>query len=146
MNEKLAHVGRCFCGAVEVRVRGEPQAMGFCHCESCRHWSAGPVNAFSLWRPQDFELLQGAEHLGCYAGTPGSRRHWCTRCGGHLFTEHPQAGLVDVYAALLPSLEFRPSVHVHYQERVLAIADGMPKFRDLPAPMGGSGRLLDESA
>src|SRR5207249_6986507 len=38
--------GSCFCGAVKFTVTGEPAAMGYCHCESCRSWSAGPVNAF----------------------------------------------------------------------------------------------------
>ena len=34
--------GSCFCGTVAVTAGGEPAAMGYCHCESCRHWSAGP--------------------------------------------------------------------------------------------------------
>src|SRR5262245_53299221 len=33
------HLGKCFCGAVEIRVTGEPAAMGYCHCTSCRQWS-----------------------------------------------------------------------------------------------------------
>ena len=45
------HTGRCFCGAIEVEARGEPVAMGYCHCSSCRSWSASPVNAFTLWKP-----------------------------------------------------------------------------------------------
>jgi hypothetical protein len=40
------HKGECFCGAVHVEVSGEPEAMGYCHCASCRSWSGGPVNAF----------------------------------------------------------------------------------------------------
>ena len=44
--------GACFCGAVQLTVTGEPAAMGYCHCESCRQWSAGPVNAFTLWKPE----------------------------------------------------------------------------------------------
>ena len=44
----MSHVGRCFCGAVELEVTGSPEAMGYCHCSSCRSWSGGPVNAFSL--------------------------------------------------------------------------------------------------
>src|SRR5207253_10783538 len=28
-----------------LTVCGEPAAMGYCHCESCRSWSAGPVDA-----------------------------------------------------------------------------------------------------
>lgn len=30
--------------------------MGYCHCESCRHWSAGPVNAFTLWKPEALQI------------------------------------------------------------------------------------------
>ena len=43
--------GSCFCGAVRLIVTGEPVAMGYCHCESCRSWSAAPINAFTLWKP-----------------------------------------------------------------------------------------------
>ncbi|NOT53936.1 MAG: aldehyde-activating protein, partial [Deltaproteobacteria bacterium] len=34
--------------------------------------------------------------------------------------------------------------HVHYQETVLKIKDGVPKMRDVPKEMGGSGDLLPE--
>ena len=49
--------GRCFCGEVQFTVTGEPVAMGYCHCESCRAWSAGPINAFSLWKPEALHML-----------------------------------------------------------------------------------------
>jgi len=52
--------------------------------------------------------------------------------------------LVDVYAAMLPTLDFAPSLHVHYGEKVLSITDGLPKMRDLPQEMGGSGIALTE--
>src|SRR5262245_28416309 len=118
------HQGKCFCGAVEFSVSGEPAAMGYCHCASCRHWSAGPVNAFSLLNPAGFKVTRGAEHVGTYAKTPGTHRKWCKLCGGHLYSEHPGLGLHDIYAAMLPSLAFKPGVHVHYQETVLPIRDG----------------------
>ena len=50
------HKGTCFCGRVHFQVTGEPVAMGYCHCESCRHWSAGPVNAFTLWKPEALQI------------------------------------------------------------------------------------------
>lgn len=142
-NEKVLS-GSCFCGEVRFEVRGEPAAMGYCHCDSCRHWSAGPVNAFSLWAPQALEITRGSASIGTYNKTPGSSRRWCTKCGGHLFTDHPAMGLVDVYAALLPELKFEPAVHVHYQQSVLPIRDGKPKLKDMPSEMGGSGLALAE--
>jgi hypothetical protein len=138
------HTGTCFCGTVRFSVSGEPVAMGYCHCESCRHWSAGPVNAFTLWQPGALRILAGEEQIGTYHKTANSFRKWCRACGGHLFTDHPPMGLVDVYAAMLPTLPFRPSVHVSYGEKVLSIHDGLPKLRDFPKEMGGSGVTLPE--
>jgi hypothetical protein len=144
MSSEQLYQGRCFCGAVEFTVSGEPVAMGYCHCQSCRQWSAGPVNAFTLWPPEALTVTRGADSIGSYNKTPRSSRKWCKSCGGHLFTEHPGMGLVDVYAALIPQLTYRPEVHVHYQEAVLQIRDGLPKLRDLPEAMGGSGQSMAE--
>lgn len=138
------HTGHCFCGTVEVTVTGTPEAMGYCHCESCRHWSAGPVNAFSLWPAEAVRITRGEDRLGSYAKTPDSRRRWCMDCGGHVLTEHPRMELVDVYAAVLDDFDFAPGVHVHYQESVLRVTDGLPKLKDLPEAMGGSGAALPE--
>jgi len=144
MSESSVHTGSCFCGAVQLEAHGEPAAMGYCHCDSCRHWSAGPVNAFTLWPPDAVRVTKGADRLRSYNKTPGSTRKWCEECGGHVLTDHPEMGLVDVYAALLPDLPFEPAVHVHYQESVLHIHDGLPKQKDVPAEMGGSGQTLPE--
>jgi len=118
--------------------------MGYCHCASCRHWSAGPVNAFSLWKPEAVRITQGADNIGTYNKTPQSYRKWCKTCGGHIFTEHPGMGLTDVYAACIPKLPFKAGVHVHYQETVLPIKDGVAKLKDVPKEMGGSGVALPE--
>ena len=101
------YAGSCYCGAVQFTVSGEPVAMGYCHCDSCRHWSAGPVNAFTLWKPDAVRITQGAENIGTYNKNPRSYRKWCKSCGGHIFTEHPEWGLTDVYAAVIPELPFR---------------------------------------
>lgn len=136
--------GNCFCGAVGIEATGAPEAMGYCHCESCRAWSAGPVNAFSLWQPNAVSVVKGAEHLRSYAKTPQSERQFCAQCGGHVMTNHPSFGLVDVFAAMLPDLVFQPALHVNSAEAVLKIKDGLPKLKDFPAEMGGSGESLAE--
>jgi len=136
--------GSCFCGAVQLTVTGESAGQGYCHCASCREWSAGPVNAFSLWQSANVKITKGADNLGTYAKTPNSQRKWCKTCGGHVLTEHPAWGLSDVYAAVIPGAPFKPGVHVHYGETVLHIRDGLPKQKDLPKEMGGSGTVLAE--
>lgn len=144
MSDQPTYQGSCFCGAVQLTVTGEPVAMGYCHCESCRQWSAGPVNAFTLWNPEAVRITQGADNVVAYNKTPQSYRKWCKTCGGHVFAEHPTLGLTDVFAAVIPSFPFEPGVHVNYQEAVLHIHDGLPKLKDFPAEMGGSGETMEE--
>lgn len=129
---------------MEIRVTGEPVAMGYCHCASCCSWSAGPVNAFTLWKPDAVKVTKGQDQVGSYHKTEKSHRKWCKRCGGHLYTEHPGWKVTDVYAATLPELAFKPGIHVNYQEPVLRIRDGLPKMKDMPKEMGGSGATLRE--
>jgi hypothetical protein len=136
--------GSCFCGSVQFTVSGEPAAMGYCHCESCRSWSAGPVNAFTLWKPDSVRVTRGAEHIDGFSKKPTSDRKWCKQCGGHVYTEHPLWGVTDVYAASIPDFPYQPGLHVNYQETKLRIRDGLPKMKDMPAEMGGSGVVLAE--
>ena len=144
MSDEKTYSGSCFCGAVELTIRGEPIEMGYCHCDSCRHWSASPVNTYTLWQSEQVEVTRGADNIGTYNKTPISYRKWCKTCGGHLMSEIPTMGLTDIFAAVIPELPFTPSAHVHYQETVLRIKDGLPKFRDLPKEAGGTGEELTE--
>jgi hypothetical protein len=102
------------------------------------------VNAFTLWKPEAVQVISGAEHVATFAKTPGSQRKYCAKCGGHLMTNHPVLGLVDVFAATLPTLAFAPGVHVNYAETVLPMRDGLPKLKDFPAELGGSGEMITE--
>ena len=136
--------GKCFCGAVEIEVSGSPEAMGYCHCRSCRSWSGGPVNAFSLWKPEAVEITKGADHVATFSKTELSERTYCAKCGGHLLNTHRPLSLIDVFAATLPTLAFAPAVHVNYAETVLPMRDGLPKMKDFPAEIGGSGELINE--
>ena len=86
----------------------------------------------------------GAENVETYQKTALSQRQYCKKCGGHLMTNHPSFGFVDVYAATIPTLAFAPSLHVNYAETVLPMRDGLPKLKDFPAELGGTGETVAE--
>ena len=118
--------------------------MGYCHCSSCRSWSAAPVNAFTLWKPENVKVTKGAELVGRFKNTERSDRQHCKHCGGGIMTYHPLLNLMDVYAATIPGIAFKPGVHVNYAETVLPMKDGLPKLRDFPAELGGTGQMIPE--
>ena len=136
--------GTCFCGAVEIEATGAPLEMGYCHCNSCRAYSGGPLSAYILWKSEDVTVTRGAEFVGRYNKTGMSDRQFCVKCGGHLMSGHPDLGLTDIRAAMFASLAFEPTVHLNYAETVLPIRDGLPKLKNFPTEAGVSGEVMPE--
>lgn len=139
-----SYSGACFCGSIEIVASGEPMQMGYCHCESCRIYSGSPVATFALWRADDVSVRKGADLLGHFNKTGMSDRQFCSRCGGHLLTGHPELGLTDIRPAVLRDFVFKPQLHLNYAETVMPMHDGLTKLRDFPTEAGGSGETIPE--
>ena len=122
--------GRCACGAVSFEATGAPAEMGYCHCGACRAYSGAPIAAFTLWPQGNVTVIKGSDSLGRFKSSDFSVRRYCTQCGGHVMVDHASLGLIDIPAAALPALAFKPTVHLNYEETVLPMKDGLPKLRD----------------
>jgi len=48
------------------------------------------------------------------------------------------------YAATIPDFPFAPGLHVNYESTVLPMHDGLPKLKDFPEELGGSGEMIAE--
>ncbi|MDP9097891.1 MAG: GFA family protein [Verrucomicrobiota bacterium] len=146
MNDTKAetHSGTCHCGAVQIEALGPPLDMGYCHCDQCRRYSGAPIAGFTLWKAEDVKVTKGGELLGRYKSSEISDRRFCTKCGSHVMIDHPTLGLTDVRDALPATVAFKPTVHLNYEETILPIKDGLPKLRDFPAAIGGSGEAMPE--
>ena len=136
--------GSCFCGEVEIEVSGAPVVMGYCHCDDCKSWLAAPMSAFTLWPPENVRVTKGEAKINTFSKSKEADRKYCANCGGAVMSDHPSMGLTDVFAVLLQGFAFEPAMHVHYGKKAVSIADGVPKFRDLPTDFGGSGDLLTD--
>jgi hypothetical protein len=140
----MLHAGSCICGAIEVEVTGRPEAMGYCHCDFCRSYSGNPFSAFSMWKPDAVRIKAGSQNVMISLKPAVSQRKYCARCGGYLMTYHSTLDLVDMLVSTLPTLAFSPSIHVNYAETVLPVRDGLPKLKDFPQKLGGSGEMIAE--
>ena len=56
---------------------------------------------------------------------------------------HLTGSYIDVYAPALPTLEFELSFHAYHGESVLWMGDYLPRFKDLPEAVGGSGEMVE---
>ncbi len=159
-DETTLFEGSCACGAVRVAVTGTPRAAGYCHCESCRRWHTAPINAWAAWPGDAVTITKGEDDLIQYDAyrlrqfedqeptggqTSANGRCACRRCGAGVMNRRHD-GVTVVYPSALYGSGFthEPSVHIHYQERVLDVRDGLPKFADSPTDFGGSGEMIEE--
>ncbi len=90
------------------------------------------------------KIIKGKEFLGKFKSSEISDRRYCTKCGGHVMLDHPTLGLADVRIGALRNFPFKPKVHLNYEETILPMRDGLPKLKDFPAAIGGSGETLPE--
>ena len=127
-----------------MELAGEPVAQAYCHCSSCRGWLGAPIHAATLWPTAKVNVRKGADRLAMFKKTEASHRHFCTACGAPVLIRHPALGMTDVPAGSIAGFAFQPAIHVNYGEKVLAIRDGLPKFKDFPKDFGGSGEMLPE--
>src|SRR5690606_13508031 len=125
--------GQCFCGAVEIEATGAPFEMGYCHCKACRAYGGTPMMAYSLWQTDSVRVSKGADHLLRFNKTGMSERVACAKCGGHIMVHMPAHGITDIFTGILPTLPFKPTVHVNYESTIFPMKDGLPKFKDFPA-------------
>ena len=49
-----------------------------------------------------------------------------------------------MYAAVIQDFPYQAGIHVNYEETKLRIQDKLPKMKDLPKEMGGSGISVSE--
>jgi hypothetical protein len=136
---------QCSCGTVRIEAEGEPVVQCYCHCTTCRGFTGAPVNAVALWPRDKVRFVSGEADVRRFCRDGGrAERMTCARCGGCLGADLPYTGLIDLFAGLVRGLEFRPTAHFNYENTVLPIRDGLPKFRDMPEQSGGSGELMAE--
>ena len=137
--------GQCYCGSVKLTAEGAPFASGYCHCESCRRFHGTPMMAWSAW-PADAVTVKGETRT--VTQCDATHRVTCVNCGGKIMGIKPQDGVNVLFPSVLAGsgAPFEPMGHMYYDQRMLDIDDGLPKFADKPEALGGSGRMSDAPA
>jgi hypothetical protein len=124
----------CDCGAVQLRLNGEPRVRGFCHCEDCRGLLDIPYHSVTAWEGESCEVVRGSDQLLSYQHpTKRMKRYFCAHCGETLFNTNAAGWRVvsqllirKNYGDELPAgLESRS--HFFYDRRIVDIDDDLPK-------------------
>lgn len=125
--------GGCLCGAIRYVLKGEPRAIGICHCTHCQRQSGSLFSFNLLIREADYE--QSGETIAYVdKGDSGHPvyRHFCGRCGSPILATVAEApGNVVVRAGTLDNMEgLQPQTEIY--------TDNAPKWL---SPIAGAARF-----
>jgi hypothetical protein len=129
----------CLCGAVKMKLTGEPIACVYCHCDDCQLVHGAAYLPAAMYRTAQTSLIAGDPILWKLKTTA---RATCRACGTRVFAEPPGLGVRSITACLLPKGAFQPAFHMQCQHALLPVRDALPHYKDYPAIFGGSDELM----
>ncbi len=138
---------QCGCGAVQLSFGGRPIVHAYCHCVDCRDLLNVPLHAVTAWRDTDVTVIDPNHRLTEYQHPElDMKRMFCADCGEVLFNTNSPGWRVISQRLIakcndgdLPE-ELRSNKHFFYEQRVIDIDDGLPKF-----VRGSDGPLFQEA-
>jgi hypothetical protein len=86
---RLPLTGGCLCGAVRYEIDQPLVSAGYCHCTRCQRRTGTAASAQAAVVPGSVRFTQGEELIGGWDPGDGWSKHFCSRCGGALFSRDP---------------------------------------------------------
>ncbi|MDJ0958619.1 MAG: GFA family protein [Arenicellales bacterium] len=123
--------GTCLCGKVNYVTRGDFLGINYCHCKQCRKANGTAFATSAAVREEDFEVVQGHEHLAAYESTPGKKRYFCGRCGSPIYSKREGGSTIYIRLGTLDDDPIvRPEVHIHVASKAswYEIKDNLPQL------------------
>lgn len=136
---------QCYCGDCKIVCEGQPIDQACCHCIDCRRWGGASFQSAKLFPVDKVKVISGSFLSKPQAGDDSQERKSCAKCGGAVLSDMKMMQMIMVPAGLFETEPFTPNFHIMYASRIMDVKDGLPKFKDWPAEMGGSGERLADS-
>ena len=130
---------QCRCGAIGLKIAGEPAVQLYCHCDDCQSAHGAAYVSAAIYPAQAVEVVRGKPTPMVVKSTQRMR---CADCGAYLFAELPSVRMRSVSAYLLPKGQFKPQFHVQCAHAVLPVLDDLPHYKGFPASFGGAEEFV----
>ncbi len=122
------------CGGVRFEVSEPLLGALFCHCKRCQRRTGTGVSTTALTAPGSYRTVSGEDLIRSWdPGDGGYVKVFCSKCGGQLFTHHPDNP--ELLAIRMGALDedpgIRPSAHqfTDYAAPWAPVPDdGLPRY------------------
>ncbi|MEA3261894.1 MAG: GFA family protein [Pseudomonadota bacterium] len=135
----MARSGRCACGAVTLKLEGEPVAVRQCWCRQCQQIAAGGATHNAMFPTENVQFT-GELAASSWTAASGNTLtfHFCPRCGTQAYAQssaRPQfrtvrLGFIDEPHGLKPEMAIWTAEAPAWAQ----IDPAIPQFAQMPPP------------
>ncbi|MDG1113539.1 MAG: GFA family protein [Pseudomonadales bacterium] len=128
--------GRCYCGDIHYRAKGDAVMKAQCHCRECQYITGGEPNIFIGMPTDGFTYTKGEpkDFTRSDLDNPVTRQ-FCSNCGTHLATRPPGFPAVIVKVGTLDD----PAV-IEKPDMAIFMVDAQP-FHQVPEGVATFDRM-----
>ncbi|KAI0671554.1 Mss4-like protein [Trametes maxima] len=145
------YYSQCWCGNVVFEFHGDPVDAKHCHCRQCQHLHGAPFQWAVIFPKTSVRMVKNQENSLHFFSTQRRRglhdvpcKVSCDQCRSPLFDEGRNTVLAYPSSFKFPDgkvpVDFQPTAHIFYSERVMEVPDGVPKW----SGHKGTSELLPE--
>jgi hypothetical protein len=127
--------GSCLCGKISYEATELSPNVTKCHCKICQKTSGSACSDFTTAPIEGFKWTSGESLLKQYKSSPNGHRNFCSECGTHMPTGHPEMGIYFVHVGTLDSDEpLIESAHMFLRSRAgwHERRKGLTEFQEYP--------------
>jgi hypothetical protein len=84
------YLGKCLCGEVNIKIKGDITDIIHCHCSLCRKNSGTAYATNGFINSSEFEIVTGENSLSVFSFKPGRNRHFCSKCGSPVYSSNEE--------------------------------------------------------
>jgi hypothetical protein len=125
--------GNCLCGGIRYEYYGEIEEISICHCSQCRKAQGSAFVAISPIESAKLRIIEGADLLKEFRGSPHKARVFCSNCGSPIYSirddlpevKRLRLGTIDT------AIQCTNKYHVHTASKAswYEITDNIPKAK-----------------
>ena len=119
MTSSRERTAACHCGALKVRLAGDPALVSSCHCQACQRRTGALFGSTSFFRKNQLVAIEGEHRTWARSADSGNvlTFHFCPACGSNVYWESAGApDMLSVAVGCFADPDFPPPVRTVWTE------------------------------
>ena len=129
----LNKTGRCLCGGIKFKIKGNLRYVSNCHCIQCMK-THGNYASYTACKENNLKFLNN-KTLKWYKSSINAKRGFCTKCGASVFFKRIKSTYISISAGMFNNpTKLKTKMHIFTKGKLdyYVLNNKIPKYHRYP--------------